>query len=98
MTAYSPDDTDQNADWSKKTWDLPKTISGFMAFLSGQAGDNDRTVEEQWRSFQDLPSSRAMPDPLRREVEAILYGGSVPFTMVATEPRQVVIDDATGPH
>lgn len=95
MTLPSPDMDDRNADWSKRTWDLPKTLAGFMAFLAGQAVHNERSIEDEYRAFQDRPSSNAMPKELRAEVESALFGG-LPVTMVDTQPRQVVIDSASG--
>lgn len=92
----SPDLDDFNADWSKTTWDLPKTFAGFMAYISSQAMDNGLDTVDAYVAFQHRPSSDAMPKKLRAQVEAELFGG-LPVEMVDTEPRQVVIDGANGP-
>lgn len=93
----SPDMDDFNSDWSKRTWDLPKTLAGFMAFLAGQAVHNERSVEDEYRAFRDLPSASAMPKELRAEVESSLFGG-LPVTMADNAPRSVGDGDASGPH
>lgn len=95
MTVYSPDDNDTNADWSKTTWDLPKTVAGLSAFLLGQAELNERTMDEEWRAFLARPSATSMPPGLRSEMEALIYGG-LPVTMAENTPRQVGDGGATG--
>lgn len=74
MPTFYPDGSDWNADWSKRSWDLPKTVNGFMEFLIDSAADNQRDIEEEWRAFLTLRSSHAMPQDLRQQVEARIYG------------------------
>lgn len=47
----------RNADWTKKSWDLPTDVDGFLA-----------TVLDV-KSFMKLPAAKAMPKSLRKSLE-----------------------------
>ena len=57
----------RNADWTKRTWDLPDTLEGLLAVITPYGGDE----EEALARFLRLPAARAMPEGLRVEVEGL---------------------------
>ena len=53
MSRIRPDDEVENADWTKRTWDLPRTREQMMALLPSR-----RAVED----FLELPVARWNPE------------------------------------
>jgi hypothetical protein len=54
-----------NADWPKRTWDYPLTVSQI-----------DDMTEVELRQLAGLPAYQAAPPAVRRAVEARLAGSS----------------------
>lgn len=60
MTKIFLDDGEENADWTRQTWDLPTDAGQFLSVIGGR---------EALPHFLSLPSAAAMPEKLRRELE-----------------------------
>lgn len=75
MKVYYPDATDNNSDWSKRTWDLPKDVPGFMQHLADNAEFYDDGIKGAYVAFLALPVAAAMPIRLKADIDTIIFGG-----------------------
>lgn len=75
MKVYYPDATDTNSDWSKRTWDLPKDVPGFMQHLADNAEFYDDGIKGAYVAFLARPVAAAMPIRLKADIDTIIFGG-----------------------
>ena len=70
----------QSEDWTKRTWDLPTDLDGFLNAVHrpGIEGGLARSVA----LFMELPAARRMPQSLRRQLrlEGLLTKEGKPIT------------------
>lgn len=72
-----PDELQHNADWTKNTWDLPRSLHGFLDLLGVGSEDSERSANEAVAYFMEVkPAAKYMPNQLRQELAArkLLFG------------------------
>lgn len=60
-----------NADWTKRSWDLPTDINWYLATYGSDLGD-------WYEKIKTLPVNDAMPDDLRANIEIVLTAAHTP--------------------
>ena len=58
-----------NADWTKRSWDLPTTLDGLLYALGASASSESKQKAEL-AHFLQLPAAKAIPQDLRRSITA----------------------------